>query len=84
MHQEFRECLQRLLPQALTLQQKPFLECRLGHGEAREQIAPVQLGGLLECRHRALGDAALEPDHVDLHGGRVEGDVISLCQEQRQ
>ena len=65
--QQPRQGLQRHLPQPLPLGDEPLLEQRLVHGEAQQQVAAVELGGLLQRLGSPLGDPLFEGHHVDLH-----------------
>ena len=71
------EGLQRQLTQPLPLRDQPFLEQRLAHAEARQQIARVECGGLLEGLGRALGHVPLKRGDVHIHHDRVQGERLA-------
>jgi hypothetical protein len=84
MHQKPGQRAHRQLPEAFALRKQPFLEPGLGHGQAGQQVAPIQLARLLERRGRPLGHAPLEQDDVDLDRGGIERDDVPLGDQDRQ
>ena len=84
MRQQLRQPLQRQLPQPLPLGDEPLLEQRLVHGEAGEQVALVERGGLLQRLGRALGHQPLEGRDVDIDHGAIQGESFALEQERRR
>ena len=76
--------LQGHLPQPLPLGDEPLLEERLVHIEAQEQVAAVELGGVLQRLRSSLGDPPFEGHHVDLHRGGVEGQGLPFDPQGRR
>ena len=70
--QQLAENLQRQLPQSLALYGDPLLERRLVHIEAFDEVAAVQVRGLLQGVGGAFGKQALEGGYVDVHRGWIE------------
>jgi len=72
-----------MLAKALPLPLQPFLEWRLLHPDALEEIALVQRGGRLQGGHRAFRDQPFEPDNIDVEASPLERHVPLVGDQDR-